>query len=669
LSFIPLVDLSDKQARREIAALRAGIEFHNRRYFIEHRPQISDAQYDKLFRRLEQLEHRFPRLCDATSPTRRVGGRALASRQPIKHAAVMLSLHAASGEEEVKRFCQNVSAHLPTASFFLEPKFDGVSVELCYRQGAFQYAATRGDGLRGDDVTENVCRSKGLPLRLKGPRPPKFLSVRGEAYISKTSFQRLNKARLQIGLEPFANPRNGAAGLLARLQPDATNWPLELVVYDILKSSAGNGATQHVVCRLLTRWGFAASRPTRLVSTLRDIVRFHDRLSARRDALPMEIDGIVIKADNLAVAASLGVRDRSPRGALAWKFAPREGVTTLEDIIVQVGKSGALTPVALLAPVDVGGVTVSRATLHNEHEIHRKDIRRGDTVRITRAGDVIPEIVGVVATPKGRRSRPFKMPTTCSVCGAKIIREGPICYCPAGLSCPGQLVGCLTHFGSREALDIKGLGVRTACQLVEQKLVKNVSDLFYLTPSDLSRLVGFAETSARNLYRSIQQARKARLDRFLHALAIRHVGRRTAAVLAHAFRTLDSIRSARSEQLSLVTGPVVARSVREFFDNPGNVRVLRRLAKAGVEVLGAPLSRKAQSLQGKAFVFTGELSRWTRHEAQEAVEARGGRAMSNVCRTTDYVVVGVKPGSKFTQARKLGIKVLSEQQFDKLLAS
>ena len=441
---------------------------------------------------------------------------------------------------------------------------------------------------------------------------------------------------------------------------------MELVVYDVLKIEGTELRTQQEVWKQLDRWGFKTSDPVERTTSLDGIRNFHHRLEQERDGLPFEIDGIVIKLDDLQAAEKLGTRHRSPRGALAWKFAPREEVTVLEDIVVQVGKSGALTPVALLSPVDVGGVTVSRATLHNEREIHRKDLRPGDKVRIKRAGDVIPEVVERIKTAR-RRGKKFSMPPRCPACGTKLVREEANYFCPAGITCPGQLVRCLTHFASREALDIAGVGEETARQLVEQGLVKNVSDLFRLKVEDLKSLPGFAAGSATKLHHAIQAAKRPRLDRFLYALAVRHVGQRTARLLAQSFVSHHRLREADEDRISGVAGPVVARSVRQFLDNAANKRVLSRLEKSGVRVQDMRVLKSAQVLKGKTFVFTGTLSDITREEAKEAVIARGGQTTSSVSRNTDYLVAGMNPGSKLTEAEKLGITIRDESEFHKLL--
>jgi DNA ligase (NAD+) len=669
--FKALGRLTKKEAREEAEALRGGIEYHNCLYFEKNQPIISDALYDKLFRRLQGLEARFPELRSPKSPTRWVGGQPKKERKPVEHAAPMLSLHAAAGPDEVARFDEFVKRQCNSEAvhYFLEPKFDGVSIELVYENGEFRRAATRGDGQRGDDVSDNLKASKDFVPRLPGSKSiPAFLSVRGEAYLSRKAFQRINKERLLENLETFANPRNAAAGLLHRLDSRVTRrWPVEIIVYDVLRVEGIELKTQKEVWGQVRKWGFKNSQPAQRTNSRDGIFRFHERLEQARDNLPFEIDGIVIKVDDRQAAERLGTRHRSPRGALAWKFAPREEVTVLEDIVVQVGKSGALTPVALLSPVDVGGVTISRATLHNEQEVHRKDLRVGDKVRIKRAGDVIPEIVERVGSARGRRGSQFSMPKKCPVCGTAIVKEGANSYCPAGITCPGQLVCCLTHLASREALDIEGLGEETARQLVERELVRDVADLFELTAEDLQTLTGYAVGSATKLYESIQAAKRSRLNRYLYGLAIRHVGQRTARLLAQEFSTLAELRDADEDRIARVAGPVVARSVRRFFDSPANIRVLKRLEKSGVTVQGMPVVKSRQGLNGKTFVFTGTLLHYTREEAKEAVESLGGHAASSVSRNTDYLVVGANPGSKLTDANESGIKIIDESAFRQLL--
>lgn len=670
--FKELEELTKKEAREEAEMLREGIEYHDYLYFEKDQPRISDALYERLFARLQALEEKFPELQSDASPTRRVGAKPTGKLKRFEHAAPMLSLQAVSHEKDVARFDEFVRQHVDDrpAHYFLEPKFDGVSVELVYKNGHFQRGATRGDGQMGENISANLETIKSVPKRLRSKRAPRFLSVRGEAYLRKDAFQRMNKERIERNEEPFANPRNATAGILRRLEPlVVAQWPLQLVVYDVLKAEGGKLKTQQETWKQLKRWGFKSGEPSRRASTLDAIVKFHQRLEEERDDLPVEIDGVVIKVDDLAVAEKLGTRHRSPRWALAWKFSPREEVTTLEEIVVQVGRTGVLTPVALVAPVDVGGVTVSRATLHNEREVRRKDIRPGDKVRIVRAGDVIPEIVERVKPPRNKRRAPFSMPRHCPSCGTKVVQEEPNYFCPAGLACPAQLIACVTHYASREALDIAGLGEETVRQLAERGRLKDVADLYHLRSVDLKTLAGFATKSATKLHRAIQDTRRPRLDRLLFALGIRHVGGRTARLLARKFGSLDKLREADEEQIAHTVGPAVARSVVQFFHDKTNKRVLGRLAKAGIHAEQMPIQKERQSLAGKTFVFTGALSDMTRDEAQEAVEARGGRAASSVSESTDYVVAGEGPGSKLAAGRQKGVQILSEPEFYKMLGA
>lgn len=662
--------ISKEDAQKEVEALRKGVEHHDYLYYVKNQPKISDATYDKLFRRLEELEEAFPELQSENSPTRRVGAPPLESLEKIDHAASMLSLQAALEESEVERFIEHVQkAASGKPEFILEPKFDGVSVEVVYEKGEFQYGATRGDGNTGEGISENLRTIGALPLRLRGEAPD-FLSVRGEVYIGKEPFQQMNRQRVEQGKDTYANPRNAAAGVLRRLESKiVAQWPLDVFFYDILKVEGAEFSSHHEVLNRFEDWGLKTDKHVERTSSLSKIKSFHSRLLEERDALPYEIDGIVIKADDLELCEKLGTRHRNPRWALAWKFEPREEVTTLRDIVVQVGRTGMLTPVALLEPVDVGGVTVSRATLHNEGEVHRKDVRVGDRVRIARAGDVIPEVVERVKQPGQKRGQEFSMPERCPACGAEVVREKAYVFCPAGLACRPQLVGRVLHYASRAAMDIDGLGEKTAEELVDREMVQDLADLYRLDKDDLQQLEGFAEKSAQQLYDAIQNAKEARLDRFLYALGIRHVGQRTARQLAMAFGALDALRRAGRERLQQTAdiGPEIAASVHEFFHDEANRRTLDRLLESGVTVKNMPQEAKAQPLAGKSFVFTGALANFSRDQAQERVERLGGRATSSVSSNTDYVVVGEDPGSKLNDAREHHVQILDEKRFQALL--
>lgn len=666
--------LATKEARNEIEALREGIEYHNHLYYVKNQPAISDAAYDKLFLRLQQLEEAYPEFHSETSPTCKVGAEPLTELNKTKHTAPMLSLNAVLEKDEVEEFLELLRQHAgeELVTLVLEPKFDGLSVEVVYENGAFKYGATRGDGETGEDISENLKTIRALPLHLQdGDTTPSLLAVRGEVYLHGNEFQNLNEKRIEAGEEPFANPRNAAAGVVRQLDSrKVANKPLDIVFYEVLDSKGKEFSSHWEVLKQFPKWGLKTDGYNKKCTSFERIATYHRKLAEEREDLEYEIDGVVIKVDNLNLREDLGTRQRSPRWAIAWKFAPKEEITRLEKIVVQVGRTGILTPVALLQPVDVGGVTVSRATLHNENEVHRKDVRVGDKVRIARAGDVIPEVVERIKERGRKRGKKFSMPGKCPACGSEILREGAYHICAAGLSCPPQLAGRIIHYASREAMNIEGLGEETAKQLVTRGLVEDVADLYGLSVDDILQLEGFARKSAKKLHKAIQNAKEGRLDRFLYALGIRHVGEHMAHVLAREFRSLDALQAATQDELKKVTevGREVAASVRSFFQQDENRKTLKKLAKSGVEVQKVSGPKQGAPLKGKTFVFTGELDRHTRDEAKQLVESLGGRATSSVSGKTDYVVAGKNPGSKLEDARKHGIKILDEQAFEPIAA-
>jgi len=667
--------LSAEEAQKEIEVLREAIEYHNYLYHVKNKPRISDALYDRLFRRLLELEEAFPAFRSDTSPTRKVGAPPLDRLEKVEHTAPLLSLDAVldAGEaEEFDRFVRR-NLSLERVEYVVEPKFDGFSVEVVYVDGIFHHGATRGDGLVGEDISENLKTIKPLALRLQKPEKgeiPSFLAVRGEVFMPKRAFQELNRERVEQGEEPFANPRNAAAGIMRQLDSSkVADKPLDIAFYEILRVEGRTFRTHWEELLAFPEWGLKTDPNNRKCASIREVAAYHRDLEERREELDYEIDGVVIKLDDLEARARLGTRQRSPRWAVAWKFPPREEVTTLVDIVVQVGRTGMLTPVALLEPVDVGGVTVSRATLHNEDEVLRKDVRPGDRVRIARAGDVIPEVLERIEEPGTRRGKAFSMPRRCPVCGAEVYREGAYYFCPAGLRCPAQLVGHVLHYASRNAMNIEGLGVKIVRRMVEKRMVREVADLYRLSVEELKTLEGFAEKSAKNLYQAIQGAKRARLDRFLYALGIRQVGEHVARVLALEFRSLEGIRRARREELEATreVGPEIARSVERFFSMEENLAALDRILEAGVVVEPMPEKKERLPLEEKTFVFTGELEAFTRDEARKKVEEQGGRVTSSVSGETDFVVAGANPGSKLEKARKLGVRVLGEKAFLELL--
>ncbi len=657
--------------RRRAERLRDEIRRHDHLYYVLDRPEIDDAAYDRLFRELVELERAYPGLATPDSPTRRVGGEVLPSFPEVRHVAPLLSLDSVTDPAAVGRFDERLRKDVrgPVA-YTLEPKFDGLSLELVYERGRLARASTRGDGVRGEGVTANVRTIRSVPLRLRTGRRkvPSRLAVRGEAIMHARDFERLN-ARLAREDRPlFANPRNAAAGSVRQLDSRVTaSRPLRVACYDILAITGGPRLkTGREALAALADWSVPVAAEAARATSVDEILAYHRDLEARRDRLGYEIDGIVIKLDDLAARRRLGVTARHPRWALAFKFAPRAEATVIERIVVQVGRTGALTPVAELRPVSIGGVTVSRATLHNREEIARKDLRVGDTVHVVRAGDVIPDVVARVPT-RGRRARPFRMPSRCPECGTPVVREGPLDRCPNGLACPAQLKGAIAHFGSRDALDIRGLGQETVEALVASGFVRSVADLFALRAADLVTLDRFADVSARNLVAAIDRARRPELWRFVYALGVPQVGTQTARDLAAHFGSLERLMAAGEDALREVSGigPAVATAVAGFFRRKAVRRIIDQCLDRGVEPQRAAAPQTGL-FAGKTVVFTGGLESMTRAEAEARVRAGGGRTSGSVSRNTDFVVAGSDAGSKLDTARRLGVKVIDEKTFRRM---
>lgn len=661
-------------ARRRVERLRAQIRHHDTLYYVLDRPGISDAEYDALFDELRRLEAAFPELVTPDSPTQRVAGEPLPSFPEVRHLAPMLSLDSVTDPEEVRRFDERIRQALGRArvTYVVEPKFDGLSLEVVYENAQYVRASTRGDGERGEGVTENVRTIRSVPLRLHADRRrvPRLLAVRGEAIMRVEDFRKLNAQLEREGKPLFANPRNATAGSIRQLDPRVTTQrPLRITFYDVLRIE-GAPAFQSDWAQLeaLREWGLPVSDLSRPCESIDEVFTYHREMESRRDSLDVEIDGIVAKVDDLAARPRLGMTARHPRWALAFKFSPRERETVIEDIAVQVGRTGVLTPVAVLRPVEIGGVTVTRATLHNREEVARKDLRKGDRVRVIRAGDVIPEVIARVPQRGERRQASFKMPKRCRVCGTPVVREGPFDRCPNGLACPAQLKGAIEHFASRDALDIRGLGKETVEKLVSTGLVQSVADLFTLREEDLVKLDGFAEVSARNLTDAIEKAKRTELWRFLYALGIPNVGASTARDLADHFGSLAAVMNADEQTLMEVEGigPNVAASIAEFFRHAENRRILQLCLRRGVRLVEPKRARRAGPLAGKTVVFTGGLASMSRSDAENLVRRLGGRPSGSVSKKTDYVVAGTEPGSKYEKARALGVKILSEEEFLRL---
>ncbi len=669
---------TSKETAARAAELRRLLDEHGYRYHVLDAPVISDAEYDRLFEELVALEAAHPELASPDSPTQRVGAAPAAEFTAVKHEAPMLSLENAFGDDDLREFDARVKRFLhleETAAigYVAEPKIDGVAVELVYANGRLVQGSTRGDGVVGEDITQNLKTIRSIPLRLRGDRVPERLSVRGEVYLALADFRRHNREREERGEPAFANPRNMAAGSLRQLDPRVTaERPLDAFFYAVGVMRGGQAfRSQWELLRGLPELGLKANPLARPCADVAAAVAFYHELMAERDRLPYEIDGVVVKVDDFAVQEELGIKSRSPRWATAVKFPSRQETSKIEDIVVQVGRTGVLTPVAVLEPVRIGGVEVRRATLHNMDEIERKDVRIGDTVLVGRAGDVIPEVVQVIAERRTGAERAFAMPAECPECGAHVVREeGEVAYRCVGLSCPAQLKERIRHFGGRGGMDIEGLGDKLVAQLVERGLVRDVADVYRLDLETVAGLERMAEKSAANLLAAIEGSKRRPLSRFLFALGIRHVGETVARDVARHFGTLEELGAASGEDFESVSGvgPQVAAALAAFFTDPENQKVIARLEEAGVAPAAEEVTRTSSELAGKTFVFTGTMETMTREEAERAVIARGARAAGSVSRATDYVVAGANAGSKAARARELGIAILGEEEFRALLA-
>lgn len=665
----------DATTAQRAAELRRLIDYHNHRYYVLDQPEIADAEYDRLMRELLEIERAHPELVTPDSPTQRVGAQPLSAFGPVRHGIAMLSLDNVFDEAGLAEFDRRLRERLGVEEvvYVAEPKLDGSSLNLRYENGLLVQAGTRGDGVTGEDVTANVRTMQTVPLRLRGSGWPALVEVRGEVVIRKADFEELNRRRLEAGERPFANPRNAAAGSLRQLDPRITaSRPLSFFPYGLGAQSGAVAATHWETLERLAEWGFRLSEQRQRVRGLEAMRGYVERMLTQRDELPFEIDGVVYKVDDLAAREALGFTSRAPRWAVAYKLPAMEATTRVRGIIASVGRTGVITPVADLEPVAVGGVIVSRATLHNLDEVRRKDVRVGDTVLVRRAGDVIPEITAVVPEKRPADALPWEMPASCPVCGAEVMRvEGEAAHrCLGGLYCPAQRVGALLHFASRKAMDIEGLGDKLVEQLVEYDLVKNVADLYRLERKELLTLERMGEKSTDKLLAAIERSKETTLPRLIYALGISQVGQVTAAQLARHFGDLAPLMEASEEELTAVpdVGPVVARAIAHFFGQPHNREVIEQLQAVGVR--WPPVERPAvdnSAIAGKTFVLTGTLASMTRDEAGARIEALGGKVSSSVSKKTSYVVAGEAAGSKLERAQALGVTVLDEAAFLALL--
>ncbi|GMU09866.1 NAD-dependent DNA ligase LigA [Corallococcus caeni] len=663
------------KAEARARALRQELAHHNHRYYVLDAPEISDAQYDTLMRELQALEEKYPQLVTPDSPTQRVGGAAVEDFGQVVHTTQMLSLANIFDDAGLVEFDERIRklTGLTQVGYVCEPKLDGLAISLRFEGGRFIQGATRGDGTTGEDVTANLRTIKSLPLELfpqDGVKVPRRLEVRGEVFIRKEDFRKLNEKREEEGESLFANPRNAAAGSLRQLDPKETAArPLSVYLYECVPGDGVPAFKSHTQkLEYLKTLGLPINRyqPAEGADGVRQ--RYDESLKGRH-ALPFEVDGMVVKVDDEDLRRRLGQVSKSPRWAVAYKFPPEEESTTVEDIGIQVGRTGALTPVAHLKPVKVGGVTVSRATLHNEDELRRKNVRKGDTVFVRRAGDVIPEIVSVVLSKRPEGSQPFTFPTHCPVCGAVAAKDedGAIIRC-TGASCPAQLVEKVRHFASRIAMDIEGLGDKLANQLVTSGQVKTFADVYALTRDSLLKLERMGEKSADNLLASIEGSKNTTQRRFLYSLGIRHVGDSTARALAEAFPDVKSLFTASLEDISRVkdVGPVMAQVIHTFFQEPQNQAAIQALLDAGVRP-APPAVATGGPFVGKTVVLTGTMAGLAREQAKEEIERRGGKVSGSVSRKTDFVVAGEDAGTKLKKAQELGVRILDEQAFLKLL--
>jgi DNA ligase (NAD+) len=661
---------------KRVQVLRESLHRHNYRYYILDDPEISDVEYDRMMQELIQLETAWPQLSSTDSPTVRVGAPPLSKFETVNHSVPMLSLDNGFEDANIIAFDERVRKQIDGEDRILytaEPKLDGLAVELVYENGKLTAASTRGDGISGELITANVKTIKSVPIILHSAEErtiPPLIEVRGEVFIGHDGFRQLNRERLDQELPPFANPRNAAAGSLRQLDSSITaRRPLEIFFYGVGLVADLDIDSHWELLNALRQLGFRINPHIQSKITIDQVMAFYRELREMRHTLPYEIDGMVIKVDRLAYQQKLGSTSRSPRWAIAYKFAAVQATTEIKDIEVQVGRTGALTPVAHLQPVKIGGVTVSRATLHNEDEIKKKDIRIGDTVLVQRAGDVIPEVVKVIPTKRTGNEKTFEMPPGCPVCGAAVVREaGEVALRCINANCPAQVKERIKHFASKSAFDIDGMGDKLVEQLVDKQLFKSYADIFRINKKTFEDLERMGSKSAQNLIEAIETSKRIGFHRFIYALGIRHVGEHVAKILAENFSSLERLSAARQDELEAIDGigPMVAASVVSFFKQHENIETVALLLQSGIEIQ-YEAGKKGEQLQGKVFVLTGALEGMTRSQAKEKIQMAGGKVSGSVSRNTDYVVAGASAGSKLRQAKELDVQVIDEAELRRLL--
>ncbi len=661
-----------EKIKKRVSQLRQEINYHNYRYYVKDSPEISDEEFDALLRQLERLEEEYPHLIVPESPTQRVGAPPDEAFKPVTHRNPMLSLANAFDFNELNSFFERVKKGLDQTKieYVCELKLDGVAISLTYRNGKYFRGSTRGDGIIGEDITHNIKTIKSIPLALSMNKPPREMEIRGEAFIEKETFEKINRERSAEDLPLFANPRNAAAGSLRQLDPQITaSRRLDVFIFNLGYITGRDFNTHFEVLQFFKEIGFKINPYIIKALTEAEVVNYVKDWQEKKEGLPYEIDGIVIKVNLLNQQENLGATTKTPRWCIAYKYPAEQKTTVVKDIIVNVGRTGAITPTAILDPVVIAGSTVSRATLHNEDEIRRKDIRIGDRVIVQKAGDVIPEVVAPIISKRTGQEKIFKMPDKCPICGARIIRpEGEAVARCTGLACPAQNYEHFLHFVSRGAMDIEGMGQAVVKQIIDNNMVEDIADIYSLEKDDLYRLEYFKEKAASNLFKAIQKSKERPLSRLLFALGIRHVGAHVAQVLAREFGNMDRLQQADYEDLINIDeiGPRIAESIINFFQQGQNLKVIEKLKKAGLN-----MSEETEKVDGKfkglSFVFTGGLSRFNRQEAKAMVENLGGRISSSVSKKTDFVVAGTEPGSKYEKAKKLGLNILNEDQFLELI--
>lgn len=662
--------MTKEEVKKRIEELRKEIEYHNYRYYVLDSPVITDEEYDKLFRELKELEEKFPEFRSPNSPTQRVGVPPLKEFKTVRHEIPMLSLDNAFSGEELIAFEKKIKRMLKTEEeieYIVEPKFDGLSISLLYKDGELIRGATRGNGIEGEDVTPNVRTIRTIPLFIEDPPP--LIEVRGEVVMFKKDFEELNRKRAEEGESLFANPRNAAAGSVRQLDSSITaKRKLHFFAYAVGLYKGVEFKTQEDILNYLKEKRFRVSPDFKKVTGIKKVIESCLWFQERRDDYPFDMDGAVVKVNSLDLQKKLGATTHAPRWAIAYKFPAEEKETVVRNIIIQVGRTGKLTPVAILDPVFVSGSTVSRVTLHNEDEIKRLDVRIVDHVIIRKAGSVIPEVVRVIKEKRTGKEVEFKFPERCPVCGAKVVRlPGEADYRCTNASCPAQIKGRILHFVSRDAMDIENIGESLVNQLVDKNIIKDIGDLYYLDVKDLLPLERMGKVLAEKIIRNIQNSKNRPLHRLIYGLGIFHVGKHVAEILTQRFKTMDEFLEAGIEDYMEIEGigPKTAKSLFIFFHEPKNIELINKLKKAGVRMSE---EEKEGKLKGLTFVFTGALKTMSRHEAEELVKSEGGRVSSSVSKRVDYVVVGENPGSKFEKAKNLGIKMIDEDEFLKLIS-